>query len=101
LRLILLRQSFQIFGNGVGDETLSKKGIIAVKIDLSSIKPSKLLYLFCAHLQVSFIYLFIATNMILQVSLNQIFQKCQTYIFFENLMGTCNIIFIICIYVYI
>jgi len=48
----ILKQSFFLFGNGVGKEmSVSKKGIIAIKLDLSSIKPSKLLYLFAAHLQ--------------------------------------------------
>jgi hypothetical protein len=46
------RQQFQFFGNGVGLDALGTKGIYGVKLDLSSIMPSKVLFVFIAHFQV-------------------------------------------------
>eukprot|EP01128_Nolandella_sp_AFSM9_P002598 TRINITY_DN1296_c0_g1_i1.p1 TRINITY_DN1296_c0_g1~~TRINITY_DN1296_c0_g1_i1.p1 ORF type:complete len:924 (+),score=145.55 TRINITY_DN1296_c0_g1_i1:185-2773(+) len=47
----LLGSNFKLFGNGVGSDVLRVKGIVHVKLDLSSLFPRKVLHLFSTHAQ--------------------------------------------------
>jgi len=46
------RHEFRMFGQAIGPDALLQKGVLGVKLDLSSIIPDKVLFVFSVHLQV-------------------------------------------------